>query len=74
MLEHGILVAGSGHGKTQALGAIIASYLDDPNPPGMLIVDFTGVLVQQVQNLAVFCGRLKERLIVVDPAHDLRPH
>ena len=49
MMEHCVLVAGAGTGKTQTLGALIGRYLDRDDPPAMVVVDSTGALVKKIQ-------------------------
>jgi len=72
-LEHAVLVAGSGHGKTQTLGALIARHLEQENPPALVVVDSTGALVKRIQALAIFNDRLKDRIVIIDPEHDPVP-
>ena len=73
LLEHGVLVAGSGHGKTETLSALIASLLKQDDPPGMVILDSTGAIIKRMQRLAVFDGRLRNRIIIIDPEHHPPP-
>jgi hypothetical protein len=72
-LEHTAIVAGSGHGKTQLLQSIIAQDLELDDPPGYIIVDSTGAMVREIQRLGVFNGKLKDRLLVIDPERDPVP-
>lgn len=65
--EHGAIFAPSGHGKTQTLQNLIASLLNDPDPPAMFIIDSQGSMLRKIEHLAVFAGRLKDRLVVLDP-------
>jgi hypothetical protein len=73
LLEHAVVIAGSGHGKTQTLGALIARHLEQDDPPALVVVDSTGALVKRIQTLAVFNGRLKDRIVIIDPEHDPVP-
>jgi len=73
MLEHAVIVAGSGHGKTQTLGAIISQFLESENTPALVVLDSTGALVRKVQNLALFNDRLRERIVIIDPEHESSP-
>jgi hypothetical protein len=69
-LEHAMMVAGSGHGKTQTLEAWILSDLEREDPPGMVVIDSKGDMVERLAHLDVFNpdnGRLRERLVVIDP-------
>ncbi|MDR3571754.1 MAG: type IV secretion system DNA-binding domain-containing protein, partial [Candidatus Pacebacteria bacterium] len=72
-LEHAVLVAGSGHGKTQTLGALIARFLQEKNPPALVVVDSTGALVKKIERLALFNDRLKDRIVIIDPEHEQPP-
>ena len=72
-LEHAVLVAGSGHGKTQTLGALIARFLQEDDPPALVVVDSTGALVKKIETLALFNDRLKDRIVIIDPEHEQPP-
>lgn len=65
--EHTHIIAGSGHGKTQTLQHLILADLQQPNPPGMVIIDSQGDLIRRVSKLALFDGPLRKRLIIIDP-------
>ena len=70
--EHTQIVAGSGAGKTTLIEYDILKLLSRPNPPGIVVIDPKGLLIQRLQKLALFHpdnGRLRDRLIIVDPAH-----
>jgi hypothetical protein len=69
--EHTAIIAGSGWGKTQLLQSIIASDLEYDDPPAIVVIDSTGAMVQRIQRLAIFNDRLKDRLIIIDPVHDV---
>jgi hypothetical protein len=73
LIEHGVLVAGSGHGKTETLGSLIASFLKQDDPPGMVVLDSTGAIINHMQRLAVFNDRLKDRIVIIDPEHSPAP-
>ena len=62
-----------GHGKTETLSALIASLLKQDDPPGMVILDSTGAIIKRMQRLAVFDGRLRNRIIIIDPEHHPPP-
>lgn len=68
-LEHMVVVAGSGHGKTQTLEALITSDLDQPDPPGMVVIDSKGDMVERLARLDVFNpvnGRLRDKIVIID--------
>jgi len=74
--EHTLIVGGSGAGKTTLLQQIILDDLAKPNPPAMVVLDPKGLMIKRLQRLAVFNpdnGRLKDRIIVVDPTIDPPP-
>jgi hypothetical protein len=72
--EHTAIVAGSGWGKTQLLQSIIADDLEAyEDPPGLVVIDSTGAMVQRIQRLAVFNEHLKDRLVIIDPEQDPVP-
>ena len=71
--EHTAIVAGSGWGKTQLLQSIIADDLERDDPPGLVVIDSTGAMVQRIQRLAVFNEHLKDRLVIIDPEQDPVP-
>jgi hypothetical protein len=73
LLEHAVLVAGSGHGKTQTLGALIARFIQENDPPALVVIDSTGALVKKIETLAVFNDRLKDRIVIIDPEHEPSP-
>ena len=70
---HGCVFAPSDHGKTQTLQAIIASLLNEPDPPALFIMDSMGAMLKKLQRLAIFQHRLKDRLVVLDPAGPTPP-
>ena len=66
--EHGVIVAGTGGGKTQLLEALVLADLDEDDPPGVIVIDSKGEMVERIAHLDVFHpdhGRLKDRLIVI---------
>jgi Type IV secretion-system coupling protein DNA-binding domain len=67
--EHTVIVAGSGWGKTQLLQNIIATDLQKNDPPGLIVIDSTGAMVDRIQRLALFDDRLRDRILIIDPAH-----
>jgi len=73
MMEHCVIVAGSGHGKTQTLGAMIARFLEQDEPPALVVLDSTGSLVKKIQQLALFNDRLNDRIVIIDPEHEPSP-
>lgn len=75
-LEHTHIVAGSGHGKTQTLQHLIVSDLLQPDPPGLVIIDSQGDMLEKLSRLSLFepgRGALASRLIVIDPRDVLNP-
>lgn len=71
--EHGALFAKSGHGKTQTLRTIIHGFLEEDDPPALFIMDSLGSLIEDVDRLAVFDGRLRDRLVILDPSDETPP-
>lgn len=70
---HGCVFGPSDHGKTQTLQAIIAGFLNEPDPPALIIMDSMGAMLKKLERLALFDGRLKDRLVVLDPAGENQP-
>ncbi len=64
---HGICLVPSEHGKTQTAQNIILSFLKEDEPPPLVILDNMGAMLKKIERLAVFDGRLKNRLLVLDP-------
>jgi energy-coupling factor transporter ATP-binding protein EcfA2 len=74
--EHTHILGPSGSGKTTLLQQMILADLAKDDPPGMVIIDPKGLMVERLQSLDVFnpdTGRLKDRLIVIDPTYDPPP-
>ncbi len=67
--EHTIIVAGAGHGKTQLLEYLIANDLKKDDPPALIVLDSTGALVERIQRLKIFSDKLRDRILILDPAH-----
>lgn len=67
-MEHTVIVAGAGWGKTQLLQSLIARDLDKDDPPCLIVVDSTGAIIERVQRLAIFEKKLRDRILIVDPA------
>lgn len=69
---HEVIAAHTGYGKTQLLLWQILRDLNEEDPPALVILDSKGSLenslFDQLLHLAVFDGRLKDRLIIIDPA------
>lgn len=68
--EHGALFAKSGHGKTQTLRAIIANFMQDPDPSALFILDSLGSLIEGIEDLDVFNTTLNDKLVILDPSRD----
>jgi hypothetical protein len=43
--------------------------LKKPDPPSLIVLDSTGQMVDLIQHLAVFNDRLRDRILIIDPAH-----
>jgi uncharacterized protein DUF87 len=71
--EHGALFAKSGHGKTQTLRSILASFLQEDDPPALFIMDSLGSLIEGLDQLDIFSTRLKDRLVIIDPTDAAPP-
>lgn len=74
--EHGLISAASGTGKTQLLQHDILSLLERHDPPGMVVIDSQGQMLRKIERLACFdpeIGRLKDRLVVIDPEDEASP-
>jgi hypothetical protein len=74
--EHSHIVGGSGAGKTTLIQKMVLDDLAYDDPPAMVIIDPKGLLVERIQKLALFDptnGRLKDRLVIIDPTHDAAP-
>jgi hypothetical protein len=67
-MEHCLITAGAGHGKTQTLQHLIACDLDRPKGQevGMVIIDSQGDLINRIKRLSVFAN--SDRLLIVDAA------
>lgn len=68
--HHTLMIAPTGSGKTQFMLDDIYHLLERDDPPGMIIIDSQGQMMPLLSRLAVFNGRLKDRLIIIDPEHD----
>lgn len=65
-MEHMLITAGSGHGKTQTLQHMLASDLARPRGEevGLVVIDSQGDLIGRLSRLEVFAGN--RRLMLVD--------
>src|ERR1044072_6635970 len=69
-LEHTMIVGGTRWGKSQLIGSIVNQHLQSEKPPSIILIDSTGDFLQKIQKLALFDpdkGRLKDRLVIIDP-------
>ena len=72
-VEHAVVVAGTGGGKTQLIENLILADLDADDPCSMVIIDSkTGEnsLLHRISRLDEFnprTGRLRDRIIIIDP-------
>jgi len=74
--SHGIILAPPNHGKTQLLGAICHGFLQEPDPPGLFVLDPHGDLLRKIEKLDLFHpehGRLRDRLLILDPEDPAGP-
>lgn len=74
--EHTHILGPSGSGKTTLLQQFILQDLAKDDPPGMVIIDPKGLMVERLRSLDIFnpdTGRFKDRLIVIDPTYDPPP-
>lgn len=69
--EHHHMVAGSGHGKTQALQYLIANDLQAvaTGEQSVVVLDSQGDLIRNIASLKEFApgGSLHERVVIIDP-------
>ncbi len=74
-MEHTVVVAGSGHGKTQLLQHLILSDLQKEEPPALIVIDSQGEMLRKIQRLALFAPgeRLADKLVVIDPEDVAHP-
>ena len=73
-IEHFHLCAGSGWGKTQLIQSLILHDLQlhdlqTPDPPALIIIDSQQDMLDKIQRLALFKGKLADRLIIIDPIY-----
>ena len=73
LAEHSAMFAPAGHGKTQALQALILGWLTQPDPPAMFIIDSHGDMLRNIERLALFNTTLKDRLVIIDPEDPTPP-
>lgn len=66
---HTAVIAKTGWGKTQLLQSLILAELRKPDPASMVILDSTGQMANTIQRLRVFNGRLRDRIVAIDPAY-----
>lgn len=70
--EHMHIIAGTGHGKTQALQHLICQDLagHEDEVPSLIIIDSQGDMLAKLSQLDEFnptTGRLRDRLVIIDP-------
>ncbi len=72
--EHGYIVGRSGGGKSQLIEALVHADLSLEDPPSIIVIDSKGGetgLVEHIARHFAFSpdtGRLRDRLIIIDPA------
>jgi energy-coupling factor transporter ATP-binding protein EcfA2 len=74
--EHTHILGPSGSGKTTLIQQLILADLAKDDPPGMVVIDPKGLMVERLQKLHVFNpdnGRLSDRLIILDPTFSPPP-
>lgn len=74
--EHTHILGPSGSGKTTLIQQLVLDDLARDDPPGMIIIDPKGLMIERLQKLDVFnpdSGRLRDRLVIVDPTHRAPP-
>lgn len=67
-MEHFHLIAGSGWGKTQFIQSLILRDLQKEDPPALIVIDSQQDMLDKIQRLALFNGKLADRLVIVDPS------
>lgn len=66
--EHCHIIAGTGHGKTQLMQAMMLKDFDDPERPGVVAIDSQGDMMRTLARLYRFNPAHDDRLIILDPA------
>ncbi len=69
-MEHFHLCAGSGSGKTQLIQSLILRDLQKEDPPALIIIDSQQDMLDNIQRLALFNGKLADRLVIIDPIYN----
>ena len=77
--EHTMILAGSGHGKTQTLQHLLATDLEEvrAGKASLVVIDSQGDLISNIAHLEMFAPNqtngLSERLLLIDPNHVEHP-
>ena len=66
---HTAIIAKTRWGKSQLLQALILEEIEKPEPSSVIVLDSTGAMTDLIQKLAIFNDKLKDRLLIIDPAH-----
>ena len=66
--EHCHIIAGTGHGKTQLLQAMMLNDFDDPERPAVVAIDSQGDMMRTLSRLERFNPAHDDRLVILDPA------
>lgn len=66
---HTAIIAKTRWGKSQLLQSLILEEIEKPEPSSVIVLDSTGAMTDLIQKLAVFNDKLKDRLLIIDPAH-----
>lgn len=75
-LEHQMVVGGTRWGKSQLMGTIIRQHLSENDPPGLIVIDSQGDFLSKISQLEEFhpeTGRLKDRLLILNPEDRAAP-
>lgn len=77
--EHTMILAGSGHGKTQTLQRLLVQDLEEvqAGKASLVVIDSQGDLISNIAHLEMFAPNhsngLAERLLLIDPNHVEHP-
>jgi len=66
--EHCHIIAGTGHGKTQLMQAMMLADFDDAERPAVVAIDSQGDMMRTLARLDRFNPAHDDRLIILDPA------
>lgn len=69
--EHCMIYAGTGHGKTQALQALVVKFLHQEPSPALFIMDSMGSMLKKIERLQFW--EHYDRIVILDPTDDRPP-